>query len=101
MQTELLALGLPVNVQLLGVNAAGLESGNAFITMGRTLPWLQDTDEKNVWASWGAVWRDVWILDGENVPIAIYNLTEHNLADAANYTELKGMLEAAANAENQ
>ncbi len=97
MQTELDAEGLPIDVAILGLNAAGLEAGNATVTAGRALPWLQDTVDQNVWASWEVVWRDVWILDPDNVPVAIYNLTEHNLGDPAQYAAFKGMLENVAN----
>jgi hypothetical protein len=97
MQNELDAAGLPVPVQILGLNAVGLESGNAAVCTGRDLPWLQDVAEQNVWLSWNVAWRDVWILDTENVPVAIYNLTEHNLADPPQYAELRQMLEDVAN----
>lgn len=97
MQVDLDGAGLPLDVRILGVNAIGLEAGNAGVTMDRELPWLQDTAEQNVWVTWNAAWRDVWILDAENVPVAVYNLTEHNLADPAQYAELKGMLEDVAN----
>ena len=97
MQAELDAEGLPIEVQILGINAAGLEAGNATITAGRTLPWLQDTAADNVWATWNVAWRDVWILDTNNVPVAVYNLTEHTLADPAQYAELQQMLTNVAN----
>jgi hypothetical protein len=93
MQNELDAAGLPTQVQILGLNAIGHESGNAAICMNRDLPWLQDVLDQSVWASWNVVWRDVWILDTENMPVAVYNLSEHSLADSANYAELKQMLE--------
>ena len=96
MQKELDAESLPVEIHILGVNGIGLESGNPTITAGRTLPWLQDVQEQNVWMSWNVVWRDVWILDTNNVPIGIYNLTEHNLSDPVQYAELKTILEMAA-----
>jgi hypothetical protein len=98
MQTELDAAGLPIEVRILGVNAIGLESGNPSITMNRTLPWLQDTAEQKAWETWGVAWRDVWLLDTKNVPVAVYNLTQHNLSDPAQYAELMGMLEDIANA---
>lgn len=60
------------------------------------LPWLQDTAEANVWVSWNVAYRDVWVLDGENKLVAVYNVTEHNLADAANYQALKDILIGAA-----
>lgn len=97
MQNELDAAGLPTEVQILGVNAVGLEAGNAAVCTNRDLPWLQDVPDQGVWASWGVVWRDVWILDTENMPVAVYNLTGHDLADAGNYAELKQMLVDLAN----
>lgn len=97
MQDELDAAGLPVEVRILGLNAIGLESGNAAICAGRDLPWLQDVPDQSVWVSWNVVWRDVWLLDTDNVPVAVYNLTQHNLADPVQYAELKQMLEDLAN----
>lgn len=66
----------------------GFESGNATFCEGRDLPWIQNTAELDVWTVWGGGYRDVLILDEENVPAAVYNLTTHDLADAANYAEL-------------
>jgi hypothetical protein len=63
------------------------------------LPWLQDTNTANVWASWAVTYRDVLVLNGENVPVAVYNLTEHDLTDAGNYAALKKLMIDAANAE--
>ncbi|MBK8254302.1 MAG: hypothetical protein IPK82_16740 [Polyangiaceae bacterium] len=97
MQNELDSAGLPMEVKILGVNAIGLESGNASVTMNRDLPWLQDVQEQNVWVSWNVVWRDVWVLDADNVPVAVYNLTEHNLADPLQYAEFKTILTNVAN----
>ena len=94
MQNELDAAGL--NVDILGVNDVGLEDGNGFITMGRDLPWLQAVPEEDVWETWGIGYRDVVILDENNVVLAIYNLTEHNLGDATNYAELYALFESAA-----
>lgn len=99
MQAELDAANLPIQIEILGVNAIGLESGNAAITMDRTLPWLQDTEDQKAWESWGVVWRDIWILDPDNVPVAVYNVTQHNLGDPTQYAELKGMLENVANGD--
>ena len=82
----------PGAVLLVGVNAAGLESGNALAVAGRTLALLQDTAEDGVWDSWGAAWRDVVVLDAENVPVQVYNLSVHDLNDPANYAELKTLL---------
>ncbi|MCC6526148.1 MAG: hypothetical protein IT373_26105 [Polyangiaceae bacterium] len=94
MQQELAAAGLPVDI--LGVNAAGLEAGNAGVTAGRTLPWLQDTVAVDAWHDWNVTWRDCVILDGNNQVVTVYNLTVHNLADPASYAELRTLFEAAA-----
>lgn len=79
-------------VQFLGVNETGHESGNMSVTNGRVLPWLQDTAEQQVWKTWAITFRDVVVLDAENRPIAVYNVTTHNLADVANYAALKQIL---------
>ncbi|MBM4130272.1 hypothetical protein FJ250_04500 [bacterium] len=95
MQDDLTAGGTG-GVHILGVNAAGQESGNAAMIAGRDLPWLQETLAEPVWGPWNVEWRDVVILDGANRPLAVYNLTEHPLSEAANYAELKALLESAA-----
>lgn len=91
-------LSTPVKVRILGVNAAGLESGNASMTSGRVLPWLQDTASEDAWAKWQVDYRDVVVLDPDGYRVAVYNLTDHNLADATNYVELEKLLVDAASA---
>ncbi len=78
------------------MNADGQESGNDLMVAGRTLPWLQDDAVTNAWGLWGVTWRDVYVLDGENRLVTIYNLTEHDLTDPANYADLKAILLSAA-----
>lgn len=86
-----------VPVACLGVNAVGYESGNATVTAGRSIPWLQDLPDQGAWARWGVAFCDVVILDRENRAHAVYNLTTHDLSDPANRAELKALLlEAAA-----
>jgi hypothetical protein len=92
MQKEIDADSTAAAIQILGVNGVGQESGNASICANRVLPWLQDTEQQGVWTKWDVTWRDVVILDEQNEVIAIYNLTEHNLADPANYDALKSLL---------
>ena len=99
MQKELDALSTQVEIHILGVNEQGLEVGNSIITDGRTLPWLQDTAAENVWASWQVTYRDVIVLDAKNFPVAVYNLTEHDLANSSNYDGLKKLLVDTANAQ--
>jgi len=95
MQAEILAANPASRIRIGGINAAGAEAGNEFITMGVALPWLQDPDDA-VWTSWDVTNRDVFVLDAENRKVTVYNLTVHDLSDPANYAELMGILRAAA-----
>lgn len=81
------------------MNEAGHESGNALVTDGRDLPWLQDVPEQAVWSSWAPTYRDVIILDGENKVVGVFNLTTHNLATPGDYDALRALFVAAAEAE--
>lgn len=82
-----------MQVRIHGVNGLGLQSGNAAVTAGRDLPWLQPTDPStDPWTSWAVTYRDVIILDEENLPVAVYNLTVHNLRDQVNRDELTALL---------
>ncbi|MBD3335913.1 MAG: hypothetical protein GF355_10395 [Candidatus Eisenbacteria bacterium] len=92
LQTELNKSATPLEIQILGVNETGHESGNGVICHGRDLPWLQDTEEERVWERWEFEYRDVVILDPENVPVLAYNLTDHNLADPAHFDSLRSLL---------
>lgn len=68
------------------------------LTSMRTLPVLQDTVEVNAAMAWSARQRDLIVVDAENRPVRVYNLGEHNLAEAEYYEELRRILLAAANA---
>jgi hypothetical protein len=94
MQDELTQAGFDVTI--LGVNAIGLESGNPAVTTGRDIPWLQDVPPEAVWDLWGVNYRDVIILDADNVVVGIYNVTQHNLSIPENYAGLRAAFEAAA-----
>jgi hypothetical protein len=96
MQQELTAMGLPVDVQLLGVNGIGHESGNVENCNGRTLPWLQDVANIDVWSLWAVSYRDVICVDENNELLFIYNLTTYNLALPVHYNALRDMLVDAA-----
>lgn len=98
MQQELAGEGLPLVVQILGINPAGQESGNPQICAGRDLPWLQESasDSVSAWGAWGIVYRDVLILDPENEKVTAYNLTTHDLADSANFAALEALIRDAA-----
>ena len=89
--------GVDRPASILGINRLDAGSGNTSVVVGRTIPWLQDTTERMVWESWQITYRDVVILDGENRVLHVYNLSSHDLANAANYATLKNLiLEAAA-----
>jgi hypothetical protein len=90
MQTELAG----TTIHILGINQFAAVTGNVQNCDGRDIPWLQEDTLSNVQGQWGAQYRDVVILDADNVPVAVYNLTAHDLADAANYDELKALLQS-------
>jgi len=92
MQDELDGEAPEAGIVILGLNEVGHESGNPEMVDGRDLPWLQDSVEQLVWASWAVTFRDVVILDRDNVPVAVFNLTEHNLSVASEYAALKQLL---------
>lgn len=87
-----------LDIKLIGVNEFRQEHGNQVITNGRDLPWLQDVDSdqnqvSDVWYDlWKIKYRDVTIIDGQNVMVDSYNLTQNDLEDSENYATLKGML---------
>jgi hypothetical protein len=96
MQDELAAEGLSLAIQILGVNPAGMESGNADMCSGRDLPWLQEPAGVSVWTSWAVTYRDVVIVNAANETVTAYNLTTHDLGTPADYAALKALLRSAA-----
>lgn len=95
-----------LQIYIAGINAIGEEPGAFFIPSTQWLPWLQDTPAYLVWDNWavndarpehaGVEWRDVIVLDTDNRAIAVFNLTTHDLSEAANYQALKTALRTAA-----
>ena len=81
---------------ILGVNEFGHESGNAAMTDGRDLPWLQEQEAGEVWQAWGVNYRDVVILDTGGEVYDVFNLTDNDLANVEHYGALKTLLEEAA-----
>ena len=92
MQQELDALGLQMEVRIHGINETGHHGSNASACQGKDIPWLQEVPEEPVWTSWKVNYRDVVILDGDNEPVGVFNLTEHDLATGSDYEALKTML---------
>ena len=87
---------LDLDIQIIGVNEVGYESGNASITSGRDLPWLQDTVEWNVWETWDPTYRDVIILGTDGAEVGRFNVTSNNLATSSNYDALLALFVDAA-----
>jgi len=90
MQIEL--LNEKLDVQILGVNRQGKESGNELIIAGRTIPWLAELEEQNVWGEWKVSYRDVVIIDKENMVVEVYNLSQNSLEETTNYDYLKSQI---------
>ena len=83
-----------LEVSLLAINAAGAthEAGLPDLAKVGDLPCLQDTVKDDVWGSWGAEWRDVYVLNAENEVTAVYNLTLFSLSEPENYAALEALL---------
>jgi hypothetical protein len=96
MRDSIAAENLPGVVAILGVNHKEGESGIPDMSAGRDLPLLQDTAQANVWGLWSVTYRDVVVLDAENRVVTVYNLTEHDLGQPANYDSLRAILRRAA-----
>jgi len=82
-------------VHILGVNPLAYASGNETICSGRDLPWLQEKDADDVWGDWAVTYRDVIVLDVNNVRVDVYNLTNNDLSMEANRDVLKQKLRVA------
>ncbi len=98
LQDEIRGEGWADDVQILGVNQIGHESGNESACIGKDLPWLQETAQQPIWTPWDITYRDVVILDGSNRKVSTYNLTNQDLSQPGNYAALKALLRAAAEA---
>ena len=100
-----------LDIQILGMNERGQEVGNADATKDKTIPWLQDVDVEpvgnpdgvsDVWMnSWPVEYRDVAIVDANNVQVDVYNLTTYDLANAVNYATLRQKLIDVAQGQTQ
>lgn len=88
MQDELVAQRPDLAIDLIHLNEYGYESGNADLAAVTDLPILQDDPTSLAWDNWGVTWRDVYVLNAQNQVHAVYNLTDHDLADPLNYAEL-------------
>lgn len=92
LQQDIDAASPAVPISILGVNQVGHEVSNDSITADRDIPWLQETVDYDVWSAWGVTYRDVVILGGDNIPVAVFNLTVNDLSVPANYDALRTLL---------
>lgn len=99
MQNDLETNHPDLQIQILGINERGHESGNASATDGKDLPFLQDDLLSDVWESWDVTYRDVIVVDAELEIVDVYNLTLNNLSDPDSYDDLKQILIEAATPE--
>ncbi|MCP4194135.1 MAG: hypothetical protein GY768_26290 [Planctomycetaceae bacterium] len=87
-----------LDIQILGMNPVGHEIGNADTTEGRDIPWLQDVDldgddQSDTWlTTWPGTYRDVVIVDANNVAVDVFNLTTNSLEETDGYNALRQML---------
>lgn len=89
----------PTKIRIIGINVAGAESGNPFIIVNCTIPWLQDVAPPNsVWTSWGGVQRQIQILNTFNVKVATFDTLLKPLGTPpnSNYDDLKSLLKTIA-----
>ena len=92
MQAELtLELGEGA-IDLLAINEVGHDSGIEDAVAGNSIPLLADTTEANAWGTWDAKWRDVVIVDQDNLQVERISLTGFDLEETENYETLKAML---------
>ena len=72
---------------------------------GRTLPWIHDNLDQDVWNKWDVRLRDLYILNEEGALYGRINLTEfdpdRSINDGANYNELKQLILNAKNNSNK
>ena len=99
MQGELDTQYPDLDIEIVGVNENGYDSANETICDGRDIPWLQDTSGADWWGIWAPTYRDVLVLDSAGELAGVYNLTEHQLTDEANYVELKALIVEIAESE--
>lgn len=97
MQADLSANEPLLDIEVIGVNWAGLEAGNSDATESKSIPWLQDVDldadqVSDAWANWGAEHLDLVVLDGHNEPLAKTTLIGAGLDQQVNYSSLRETL---------
>jgi hypothetical protein len=96
MQGQILSENPGSSIRILGVNETAQAAYNDLAVAGNSIPWLQDV-QSEAWGGWAVTWRDVVILDAENKKVAVFNLTEHDIAgDPSEYAALLALLRSTA-----
>lgn len=98
LQAQLVSENNLTKIRILGINAAGHESGNSTIIMNTTIPWLQDTAGADVYGAWGGQQLHLQILDTSNLHVSTWSHIAKPLgaANDANWNELKALLKSIA-----
>ena len=79
-------------IDLLAINEVGHDSGIDDATAGNSIPLLADTTAANAWGAWDADWRDLVIVDEDNLQVDRISLTGFDLEDTENYETVKALL---------
>lgn len=74
------------------MNRTSDASGNPTISAERVLPWIQDTEQDDVWEQWNVTYRDVFIVNGAGELAGVYNLSINDLAVQDNSLALAQMI---------
>ncbi len=86
---ELIDVGY-IDFNIVGINGISTKDrDHSGMINGRVLPWTQDNNDENVWASWKVIIRDFVILDREGNYYDSINLTNLDLEVESNYIYLK------------
>ena len=99
MQNELAAEYPSDPIVILAINEESYERGNDLIVEVGDLPVMQDDGITDVWGAWDAEWRDVVVLNADNVEVYRFNLQTYNLSNSADYAHLKAVFVAVAQGE--
>ena len=79
---------LQTDIQIIGINEINFSTSESFVA-DRPVPWLQDESDVDVWSSWSVRFRDLVLLDEQNHPVEVFNLTDVDLSNADNYGEVE------------
>ena len=84
---ELLAEGI-TDVKIMGINGYQyINDDYTGMIEDRILPWTQDIPEVDVWESWDAILRDLFIIDRDGTLITRINLTSFNPDPDISYSD--------------